>query len=97
MKITAKDVDYVAKLALLHFDDEGKEAMARELSAILAYMEKMAELDTARVSPTAHVLQIKNVFRPDQVVEADMQEEALAIAPQKEGSYFKVLPIPGLE
>jgi aspartyl-tRNA(Asn)/glutamyl-tRNA(Gln) amidotransferase subunit C len=97
MKITTKDVDYVSKLALLHFEEGAKEVMARELSSILAYMEKMAELDTAQVPPTAHMLQIKNVFRPDQVVEAEMREEALAIAPQREGSYFKVLPIPGIE
>ena len=97
MKITTKDVDYVSKLALLQFNDGAKEVMARELSSILAYVEKMAELDTANVSPTAHMLQIKNVFRPDQVEEANIREEALAIAPQREGSYFKVLPIPGLE
>lgn len=97
MKITGKDVDYVSKLALLKFEEEAKEVMARELSAILEYMEKMAELDTTEVPATAHVLQIKNVFRPDEVVEAHMGEEALAMAPQRDGSYFKVLPIPGLE
>ncbi len=97
MKITAKDVDYVSNLALLSLEEEDKEKIARELSSILEYVEKMAELDTENVLPTAHVLQMKNVFRKDEVLEADIREEALSGAPQREGSYFKVLPILDIE
>ena len=93
MKITVKDVEYVARLSLLDFKEEEKEKMARELSSILDYMEMMGELDTAGVEPTAHVLPLKNVFRQDKVDQQDIREEALAIAPQREGSYYKVPPI----
>ncbi len=93
MKITVKDVNYVSRLALLGLEEEEKEKIARELSSILEYMETMGELDTGGVEPTAHVLPNKNVFRKDEVRPADIREEALAIAPRREGSYYKVPPI----
>ena len=93
MKITVKDVDYVSNLALLSLKEEEKDKIAGELSSILEYVEKMGELDTEKVLPTAHVLRMKNVFRKDEVLEADIREEALSSAPQREGNYFKVLPI----
>ncbi len=93
MKITVKDVDYVSRLSFLGLGEDEKEKVAQELSSILDYMETMAELDTENVQPTAHMLPLKNVFRKDEARSGDIREEALGIAPQREGSYYKVPPI----
>ena len=93
MKITVKDVDYVSRLSFLGLGEDEKEKVAQELSSILDYMETMAELDTENVQPTAHMLPLKNVFRKDEARPGDIREEALGIAPQREGSYYKVPPI----
>ncbi len=97
MKITVEDVEYVAKLSFLSFEEEDKEKFSQELSAILDYVDKLAELDTTSIKPTAHVLPLKNVFRDDFAVKQDINEVALEIAPDKAGRYFRISSIPGID
>ena len=59
------DVRYVAKLARLRLEQADVERMTGELAKILSHIDKMSELDTADVPPTAHVLDIVNVMRAD--------------------------------
>ncbi|QSQ07745.1 Aspartyl/glutamyl-tRNA(Asn/Gln) amidotransferase subunit C [Koleobacter methoxysyntrophicus] len=90
MKISKKDVEHVAQLARLHLEEEEKELYTRQLNSILNYMEKLGELDTGDVEPTAHVLPIKNVFREDRVEQSMDIEEVLRNAPDREEGFFKV-------
>lgn len=90
MKISKKDVEHVAQLARLHLEEEEKELYTRQLNSILNYMEKLGELDTSDVEPTAHVLPIKNVFREDRVERSMAIEEVLRNAPDREEGFFKV-------
>ncbi len=60
------DVDKVARLSMLRLDGREKEAMRRELGAIVAFADQLSELDTEGVPPTAHVLPMQNVFRSDE-------------------------------
>ena len=46
MAVSKKDVEYVAELARLSFDENEKEGLAEDLNQILAYVEKLGELDT---------------------------------------------------
>ena len=98
MKISVKDVEQVAKLSLLSFEkEEDKEKYSRELSSIINYVEKLAELNTEEVKPTAQVLPLKNVVRKDIVNRQKIHEEILKLAPEREGDYYKVLSIMGNE
>lgn len=90
MKITKKDVEYVAKLARLALTEEEKEKFCNQLNQILVYMEKLNELDTKDVPPTSHVLALKNVWREDKVKPSNLSKEIIINAPEKEGNYFKV-------
>ncbi|HCJ66748.1 MAG TPA: Asp-tRNA(Asn)/Glu-tRNA(Gln) amidotransferase subunit GatB [Elusimicrobia bacterium] len=90
MKITKKDVEYVAKLARLALTEEEKEKFCSQLNQILLYMEKLNELETKDVPPTSHVLALKNVWREDEVKPFTHTKEILKNAPEKEGNYFKV-------
>jgi aspartyl-tRNA(Asn)/glutamyl-tRNA(Gln) amidotransferase subunit C len=84
MAITIKDVEHVASLARLSFNDGEKKKLATELNDILKYVEHINSLDTSAVEPLSHVIELSNVFR------ADGLEEALKNAPAATEKFFKV-------
>ena len=84
------DVRYVAKLARLRLEQGEAERMTGELAKILSHIDKMSELDTADVPPTAHVLDIVNVMRSDKVRPGISREEALRNAPAVSSDSFRV-------
>jgi aspartyl-tRNA(Asn)/glutamyl-tRNA(Gln) amidotransferase subunit C len=90
MAITIKDVEHIAKLAKLEFTDAEKEKFTHQLNQILEYMEQMNKLDTSRVEPLSHVIELSNVFRVDEVKQGVSTEEALKNAPSKTEEFFKV-------
>ena len=89
-KIDRQQVRKAAKLARLDLTEAEIEEFTGQLGAILEYVEKMNELDTAAVEPLAHCLPIHNVFRTDEVRESLGTEQTLANAPQRDGPFFKV-------
>ena len=91
MAITKKDVEYVAKLARIKMSDKETEEFAGQLDNIIKYMDKLNELDTKDIKPTAHILDIKNVTREDGLPNESLSnEEILKMAPDKEDKFFKV-------
>lgn len=88
MEITKETVEYVASLAHLTITEEEKEHVAKKLEQILDYMAVMNELDTTGIEPMSHVLELKNVFRQDVVVNGDNRDQILKNAPKsKDGSF----------
>jgi aspartyl-tRNA(Asn)/glutamyl-tRNA(Gln) amidotransferase subunit C len=55
MKVTDKDVSYVADLANLDLTSEERTSMLRDLNSILDYVDRLNELDTSDVPPMAQV------------------------------------------
>jgi aspartyl-tRNA(Asn)/glutamyl-tRNA(Gln) amidotransferase subunit C len=90
MAVTLKDVEYVAALARLECTAAEKEKFMHELNTILAYVEKLNELDTTNVEPLAHVIDPGNVFRDDKARPSSPREEMLMNAPDKTEKFFKV-------
>lgn len=84
------DIEKVARLARLELSEEEKVTFGNQLEQILTYMEQLNRLDTTGVEPTSHAIPVHNVFREDEVKSSFPQEEALAIAPDKEDGHFKV-------
>ena len=89
-KITIQEVEHVAKLACLEFDEEEKKKLAEQLGRILDYIEQLNELDTEDVEPTSHVIPVKNVVRPDVVKPSLTRDEALSNAPSNVNGLFEV-------
>ncbi len=67
MPLTREEVAHIAELAKLGLTEEEMERFREQLSAILDYAAKLQELDTSAIPPTASVLDLQNVMRPDQV------------------------------
>jgi aspartyl-tRNA(Asn)/glutamyl-tRNA(Gln) amidotransferase subunit C len=90
MKITADQVQHVARLARLRIDPEAVEKLASELATILTYVDKLSEVDTQGVPPTSHAIELINAFRDD-VVHAHLpREAALSNAPSQDDGSFVV-------
>ena len=90
MAITKKDVEHVARLARLALTEEEKEKFTVQLSKILEYVEKLKELDTSNVQPTAHPFFSKTVWREDKSLPFTDVESILKNAPDREDNFFKV-------
>jgi aspartyl-tRNA(Asn)/glutamyl-tRNA(Gln) amidotransferase subunit C len=90
MKIDDRLIEYLADLSRLELGPEEKDARKKDLEDILAYMEKLNELDTQGLPEMTHPFDAVNRFRGDEVVNTDRTEELLAGAPDRKGSYFRV-------
>ncbi len=90
MALTREEVLHVAELARLSLGPDEVELFTRQLNDILAYVEKLQELDTSGVAPLAHVIPVSNAFREDEVKEGLSPDEALANAPARQEGNFVV-------
>lgn len=96
MKVSEKDVAYVAELANLELTEQERGRMVRDLNSILDYMDRLNEVDTTSVEPMAQVARGQNLAAAgrDDVLEGLRQslphELAVANAPQTDGTFFKV-------
>jgi aspartyl-tRNA(Asn)/glutamyl-tRNA(Gln) amidotransferase subunit C len=106
MKVTEKDVHYVADLANLDLTADERTAMVRDLNSILDYVDMLNELDTSDVPPMAQVSDRYGVDQSNQGSERfayasreDVleglrkslpQEVALENAPDSDGTFFRV-------
>lgn len=84
------DVTYVAKLARIRLSPDEIKQLGKQLRNVLAYIDKLKEVDTKTIQPTSHPLPLKNVFRKDEVKPSLPTEEVLNNAPAKETHFFKV-------
>ena len=82
MRITEETVRELLELARLSVEPEEVTRMCRDLASILAYVEKLDEVDTSTVPATAHVLDIAAPLREDRVGNLLDQREALRNAPE---------------
>ena len=106
MKVTEKDVAYVAELANLELTEEERTGMLRDLNSILGYVDRLNELDTSDVPPMAQVSDRYGVdelkqgserfayARREDIFEGLRKSlphpEALANAPDADEDFFRV-------
>ncbi|HET9838779.1 MAG TPA: Asp-tRNA(Asn)/Glu-tRNA(Gln) amidotransferase subunit GatC [Candidatus Angelobacter sp.] len=101
MKVTEKDVAYVAELANLELTDQERERMLKDLNSILDYIDHLNELDTTDVPPMAQISEVGGVeksagqkfiyaWREDVLAACLPRQEALHNAPVTDGEFFKV-------
>ena len=84
------NVEYVAHLARLELTPEEKLRIGAQLGHVLAYIEKLKEVDVDGVEPTAHAFPLVNVTRLDEVRPSLSHEDALRNAPAQANGLFMV-------
>lgn len=91
MRITEKDVLYVADLANLELTSQERQRMVKDLDSILSYIDLLNELDTANVPPMSQVsTTTNNASREDTPRPSLPHKNAMANAPSTDGDFFKV-------
>lgn len=91
MQVDDALIEKLAKLSKLRFDsEESKSEIKNDLTKILAFMEKLNELNTDGVEPLVYINEDINVCRDDVVKYYITKEEALHNAPMKNEDYILV-------
>lgn len=96
-EITPETVEHLAELARIALTEDEIRTLTGELSAIVDSVAKVAEVATADIPATSHPIPLANVSRPDVPGATLTTEEALAGAPEHDGSRFIVSAILGEE
>lgn len=91
MKLDDATLDRIAELARLDFSDPaGRAAMLKDMERVLAFVEKLNEVDTSGVEPLIFMTEEENVLREDHAVLSIGKQDALRNASVKDSDYFKV-------
>lgn len=88
--ITKKDVEHVATLAKLKFNDEQLEKFTDQIEDIIDLVDTLNEVDTTNVEPTFNVNDQLNRMREDVAVRSNDKEALLANAPETENGFIRV-------
>ena len=91
MEVTEQDINHLISLSSFSLGQAEKDALKRDLAGIFKYISKLDELDTSGVEPTYQVFEMKNVWRPDDIVAQDAsREDLLALAKEECEHQIKV-------
>ena len=90
MKIKSDELKYVANLARIKIDDDQLVLFSGQLNKILEYIDKLRQLDTKKIEPMSHVLDISNVYRKDTIKDSFKNQDTLKNAPESKKGFFKV-------
>ena len=90
MAIDAATVRKVAKLARIRTPEERLEPLARELSAIINWIEQLGAVDVDGVEPMTSCVEVKLPMREDVVTEGGDPAKVLANAPLSRDNFFVV-------
>lgn len=90
--LSSQDVDRVAALALLELTDEERAQLTNQLGAILAYAQRVQDVDTTGIDAMAHAVEQTTALRSDAIGPSLSNAEALANAPEADrpAGLFKV-------
>ena len=90
MSLSVDQVRWVAHLARLELAEDEINALTRDLTAIVDYVNQLQSVNTDGVEPLAHAVSLTNVFRDDAPVPSLNVDQALANAPQRKDQYYAV-------
>jgi aspartyl-tRNA(Asn)/glutamyl-tRNA(Gln) amidotransferase subunit C len=89
-RIDLEQVRHVARLARLELSADEERSLAADLSAIVTYIDKLNQLDTANVEPTTQVAEAGTPARDDVVTNQPASAQMLANAPARQDNLFLV-------
>lgn len=90
MSVDKETVAKIARLARVRVEEGQKDALARELSNILGWIEQLSELDTEGVEPMTSVVSMKLPLRDDKVTDGGYAERVTVNAPEAAHGFYAV-------
>lgn len=93
MALSREEVQHIAQLARVGIDEDEIARFGEHLSEILDYFQRLSQVDTEGIPPTAHTLPLHNIVRADEPQPSPDKEEILANAPHRQEDFFRVAVI----
>lgn len=90
MEVNNDTVDKLADLSRLRFDGEERGKIKADLEKMLAFVEKLNELDTDGLEPLVYMTEGYLKLRKDESGSELTQDDALKNGPSHDSDYFKV-------
>jgi aspartyl-tRNA(Asn)/glutamyl-tRNA(Gln) amidotransferase subunit C len=90
MEVNEALLDHLAHLSKLSFEGSEKESIRQDLQRMIAFVDKLSELDTTGVEPLIFMSNEVNRLRNDEVEQSVSHEDALRNAPKKDSDYFRI-------
>ena len=90
MEVNEGLIDHIAHLSKLSFVGAQKDAIRQDMQRMIAFVDKLSELDTTGVEPLIFMSEEVNRLRNDEVEQSISHEDALRNAPKKDSDYFRI-------
>jgi aspartyl-tRNA(Asn)/glutamyl-tRNA(Gln) amidotransferase subunit C len=90
MEVNDYMVNKLASLAKLRFNDSETASIKNDLQKMIAFVQKMDEVDTSNVEPLEHMSSRQNVWREDIVQGSCSKKDALKNAARHNSDFFMV-------
>ena len=88
--LTIEEIKQISVLTRIAMTEDELDLMRTQMSDILDSVAILNEVDTENVQPTGHSVDIKSIMRDDEEQPSMTQDETLANAPQREGSFIRI-------
>lgn len=93
MEISDELIQRLCDLARLDYDEQEAAALKKDLQRMIAFIEKLNEVDTTGVEPLIFLTDHLHPLREDEVISTLPREEALSLAPDRNDAFFQVPPV----
>lgn len=90
MSVSKEELYHIAKLSKLEISEDKIEELTQKISDIVDFSNTLSQVNVDGVKPTAHILDIKNVFRKDEKKASFDRESILQNAPEAQGGCVSV-------
>lgn len=90
MSVSKEEVLHIANLSKLYISDDKLEKYTKDLSNVVDLANSLEKVDVNGINPTNHILDIKNVFRKDEVEDSYKRGDILKNAPEAQGGCVSV-------
>ena len=90
MSIDKDTVKHISKLARISLDEKKINNLAKDLSSIMKFIEKLNELNTDKTTPLTSIINASLKTREDEVKDGKIRDQILKNSPEKNEEFFVV-------
>ena len=90
MSIDKDTVKHISKLARISLEDKNVESLAKDLTSILKFIEKLDKLNTEKTNPLTSIINASLKARTDEVKDGKIRDQILKNSPEKNDEFFVV-------
>ena len=90
MSIDKDTVKHISKLARISLDEKKINNLAKDLSSIMKFIEKLNELNTDKTTPLTSIINASLKSRKDEIKDEKIRDQILKNSPEKNEEFFVV-------